>query len=266
MTASIPYVLTTLIYISLTIFNCHQVRHRCAGPVALNMARGALLIGIVLHALIIACAVYQSGGIIMNGAIIISMTLWLAVLILLLDSIRHRVWGLQILLLPWAAVASIWPLLSDILWPHTDTAKLFSWMHIHLFMAILAYVFFILAVLNAVLMMATLYCLHRGRLMSIFSDVPPLLVIESRQFHYIRTAFFLLTLTLLSGMIFNHEVFLSLSWYEYKIVFALISWLIFLGLLLGRHFFGWRGMMAVWWTFTGFVCLILVSVLTRLMV
>jgi ABC-type uncharacterized transport system permease subunit len=40
-------------------------------------------------------------------------------------------------------------------------------------------------------------------------------------------------------------------------VFAILSWLVFGGLLLGRHFRGWRGRTALVWTITGFTLLLL---------
>ena len=44
---------------------------------------------------------------------------------------------------------------------------------------------------------------------------------------------------------------------------AILSWLIFAGLLLGRHFRGWRGKIALRWTLAGFVALLLAYVGTR---
>jgi len=44
---------------------------------------------------------------------------------------------------------------------------------------------------------------------------------------------------------------------SYKTVFAVLSWLIFGGLLLGHWRFGWRGRLAIRWTLIGFVALLL---------
>jgi ABC-type uncharacterized transport system permease subunit len=46
-------------------------------------------------------------------------------------------------------------------------------------------------------------------------------------------------------------------------VFALASWLIFGGLLIGRYSRGWRGRTAVRWTLAGFVTLLLAYVGSR---
>ena len=43
-------------------------------------------------------------------------------------------------------------------------------------------------------------------------------------------------------------------------MFAIASWIVFAGLLLGRMVFGWRGRTALRWTITGFVMLMLAYV------
>jgi ABC-type uncharacterized transport system permease subunit len=51
--------------------------------------------------------------------------------------------------------------------------------------------------------------------------------------------------------------------FDHKTVFAIISWLIFAALLVGRHLRGWRGKVALRWTLAGFVALLLAYVGTR---
>jgi len=51
----------------------------------------------------------------------------------------------------------------------------------------------------------------------------------------------------------------SLAW----MVFALLAWGVFGGLLIGRAAFGWRGRTALRWTFIGFVMLLLAYVGSR---
>jgi ABC-type uncharacterized transport system permease subunit len=46
-------------------------------------------------------------------------------------------------------------------------------------------------------------------------------------------------------------------------VFAISSWLMFGALLIGRHFRGWRGRIALRWTLAGFVTLLLAYVGSR---
>ena len=47
---------------------------------------------------------------------------------------------------------------------------------------------------------------------------------------------------------------------NHKTVFAILSWLIYAGLLGGRKCYGWRGRTAIIWTLSGFAMLLLAYV------
>src|SRR4030095_15289323 len=116
----------------------------------------------------------------------------------------------------------------------------------HFLIAMLAYSLFTLAALHALLMMAAERSLHRGRLPRFLAHLPPLL-----------------TLTLLSGIFFSETLFGKALTFNHKTVFAILSWLIFAALLIGRHLRGWRGQLALRWTLAGFVALLLAYVGSR---
>jgi ABC-type uncharacterized transport system permease subunit len=73
----------------------------------------------------------------------------------------------------------------------------------------------------------------------------------------------LLTLTLATGVLFSEEIFGKALRFNHKTVFAILSWLIFGGLLVGRWRYGWRGRKALRWTLAGFVALLLAYVGSR---
>jgi ABC-type uncharacterized transport system permease subunit len=80
---------------------------------------------------------------------------------------------------------------------------------------------------------------------------------ETLLFRIIGAGFLLLTLTLASGIVFSEELFGKAMRFNHKTVFGILSWLIFGALLGGRTLYGWRGRIAVRWTLTGFVVLVL---------
>ena len=125
----------------------------------------------------------------------------------------------------------------------------------HLVVSFLAYGLLAVAALNAVLMTMLEKQLHRGTVMQ--DGAPPLLTLEAMLFKTIGVGFALLTLALLSGVFFSEELFGKALQFSHKTVFAILSWLVFGGLLLGRHFRGWRGRTALYWTITGFTLLLL---------
>jgi ABC-type uncharacterized transport system permease subunit len=104
--------------------------------------------------------------------------------------------------------------------------------------------------------------LHRKSQFLVMS-LPPLLTLEKLLFRVIAAAFVFLTLTLATGIVFSETLFGRPLRADHKTVFAVLSWLTFGLLLLGRWLYGWRGRTATRWTLTGFVLLILAYVGSR---
>jgi ABC-type uncharacterized transport system permease subunit len=131
---------------------------------------------------------------------------------------------------------------------------------LHFGIAMLAYSLFIVATVHAVVMLAEEKWLHRGLLPPFLKSLPPLLVMEALLFRMLLAAFVLLTLTVVSGVFFSEQLFGKPFTLTHKTVFAITSWFIFGGLLLGRYVRGWRGRVAVYWTLAGFTALLLAYV------
>lgn len=125
----------------------------------------------------------------------------------------------------------------------------------HLVVSFLAYGLLAVAALHAVMMTMLEKQLHRGAFLQ--GGTPPLLTLEAMLFRTIGVGFVLLTLAVFSGVFFSEELFGKPLQFSHKVVFAILSWLVFGGLLLGRHFRGWRGRTALVWTITGFILLLL---------
>ncbi|MCH9705416.1 MAG: cytochrome c biogenesis protein CcsA [Proteobacteria bacterium] len=85
----------------------------------------------------------------------------------------------------------------------------------------------------------------------------PLLVREQRYFNYVLLSFAVLTLTLASGIYTAISSNTPVFELTHKKIFACLTWLVFLLLLLGRYFAGWRGRVAQRWFFSGYVFLLL---------
>ena len=128
---------------------------------------------------------------------------------------------------------------------------------LHFVVAILAYALFTVAALHALLMLFLEKRLHAGTMPETLQGMPPLLRVERLLFQLLSVAFLLLTATLVSGVFFSEDLFGKAFQLTHKTVFAVFSWIIFGGLLLGHWKFGWRGRTAVRWTLIGFVLLLL---------
>ena len=81
----------------------------------------------------------------------------------------------------------------------------------------------------------------------------PLESLESGCFQSILAGFIVLTLALVSGAFFVQDLFAQHL--VHKVVLALVAWVVFGVLLLGRLRFGWRGRKALRWTFAGYTLL-----------
>jgi ABC-type uncharacterized transport system permease subunit len=86
---------------------------------------------------------------------------------------------------------------------------------------------------------------------------PPLLTLERYQFRLIGAGFVLLTLTLISGIVFSEQLFGKPVTFTHKNVFSVAGWLAFAILLFGRWRYGWRGRTALRWILGGAVLLAL---------
>ena len=163
--------------------------------------------------------------------------------------------------LPIAAISTLLPLLFTEVHqlPNAESIGF----RLHFLVAMLAYSLFTVAALHAVLMAAAERALHQGRLPSLLAGLPPLMTMETLLFRLIQAAFVLLTLTLVSGLLFSESLFGKAFVFNHKTVFAVLSWVIFAALLVGRHFRGWRGKIALRWTLAGFGALLLAYIGSR---
>jgi ABC-type uncharacterized transport system permease subunit len=86
---------------------------------------------------------------------------------------------------------------------------------------------------------------------------------EKLLFRLIGFGFVLLTLTVLSGVVFSEELFGQAFRWNHKNVFTMLSWILFGVLLIGRKWRGWRGKTALSFTLIGFTTLLLAYVGSR---
>jgi len=256
----LPHLATALLYAALAFYSW-RVRWSPAAGVpgeapALNVFEHySVLVPLALHAWLLARAAFAPDGLHLGVGNAVSAILWLTVLIYWLGNFYYRLDGLQSLVLPVAAVAALLPAVFPSLHPlpHTELAAF----KIHLLIAMLAYSLFTIASLHVLLMALLERRLHTGNLPRALRALPPLLAMETLLFRIIWAGFILLTLTLATGVIYSEELFGRAARFNHKTVFGVLSWFIFAALLAGRHFYGWRGRVAVRWTLAGFLMLVL---------
>jgi len=123
----------------------------------------------------------------------------------------------------------------------------------HVVIAILAYCLLAIAAIQALLYVYQERQLKRRASPAMLMALPPLQTMEQLLFRLIWTGFMLLTLTLVSGGAFSHEIFGKPFEFKHHTILAALGWLVFAVLLIKRHAQGLRGSQAVYWTVGGFV-------------
>ena len=121
----------------------------------------------------------------------------------------------------------------------------------HVGISLVAYSLFTLAALQAVFLSFARNRLKTHNPVLVF--FPPLAVMETILFQITGVAFVLLSLGLVTGVVYVENV--SQQHLVHKIVFTLLAWCTFAILLAGRHYKNWRGTTAINSVAIGFVLL-----------
>jgi ABC-type uncharacterized transport system permease subunit len=183
----------------------------------------------------------------------LSATAWL---VLLVYTIEHH-WFPQMqtrwLMSGVGMVTVILPLLFPGQSLHSTSS---AWLPFHWMLGMASYALFAAAVVHASLMNRAERQIRMG---AIDPTGLPLLTLERLTFRFVHIGFGLLSATLLAGWLFGEQLYgpdkaLRL---DHKTLFAILAWLVFLVLIWGRRYRGWRGPLAVRTLYSGAAMLLL---------
>ena len=208
---------------------------------------------LVLHAAALAGATVHGGNLTLGITEALSVFAWQAAVLLWVLGLLQPVQVLGVALYPFAAVAALWAAL----WPTPVAAiPLSDWkIQLHVILSLFSAGFLTLAAAQAVTLATQERLLHRGASASLAEALPPLQTMEQMLFLMIGLGFFMLSLSLLSGLLFVDD--LMAQHLAHKTVLSVGAWALFGVLLWGRWRWGWRGQTAVRWTLAGYGVLIL---------
>jgi ABC-type uncharacterized transport system permease subunit len=126
---------------------------------------------------------------------------------------------------------------------------------IHVVSSVIAFGLLSLAGVYAILVLAIDHSLKKHDLSRLVRSLPPLDKLENLLFQVIQIGFVLLTVALVSGLIYVDN--LMAQHLVHKTVLSVLAWIVFGALLLGRWIKGWRGAIAVRMTLAGIGLLLL---------
>ena len=216
-------------------------------------ARAAAAAAIVLHAAALTLEIFHEGRLTVGVTEALSLFSWQAAALLWMLALAQPLQALGVAIYPLAALAA----LAAALWPTSVTAiALTDWkIQLHVVLSLVSAGFLTLAAAQAVTLALQDRLLHQRVQGRVVQALPPLQTMEHLLFLLISLGFFILSLALLSGLLFVDD--LMAQHLAHKTVLSVIAWALFGGLLLGRWRAGWRGRTAVRWALTGYLLLLL---------
>ena len=215
----------------------------------------AVLAGLALsgHGLVLYREILVEAGFNLGFFHALSLVCWVIALFAVLIGLYRAMSNLVVIFFPVAALAlaleSIVPSASIV--PGGSAAGL----KMHILLSVAAYGLLTIGALQSLVLAFEEARLRNRQPVKIMNILPPMQVLEELLVQTLAIGFFLLSLSLATGMVFMHDMLgQHLS---HKVVFSILAWCIFAAVLWGRWSRGWRGRKLIYWTLGGFVSLLL---------
>ncbi len=231
----------------------HMLRGAEATTVSSRASLALALAGVLLHGYLVLATTMVDGGLRLGLFNAGSLAAWAVALLLVVAAWRMPVENLGIAIFPIAGLFA----LASALAPGGGTVISGSsrGLDLHIVSSILAYSLLTIAAFQAVLLAVQDRHLHNRQPGGIIRALPPLQTMERLLFRMIAVGFVLLSISLLSGLVFLEDLFAQHL--IHKTVLSIAAWGVFGVLLWGRWKLGWRGRVAIRWTLAGFATLML---------
>ena len=209
------------------------------------------LLAVVLHGVLLYGRLFSDNGLRMGLFDAASLVAWVAALLLIIGAMRRPLDNLGLLVLPLAALLIV----PSVIWPDARpvSSERSLGTEVHVLVSVLAFALLTIAACQSLLLAYQEYRLGEKRPAGLMHILPPLKIQEELLFQLIALGFFLLTLSLATGVAFVADM--MAQHLAHKTVLSIIAWSIFGVLLWGRWRYGWRGRTAVRLSLTGFMVL-----------
>lgn len=125
----------------------------------------------------------------------------------------------------------------------------------HIFTSVIAFGVLSIAGVYATFIALIDHLLRQHSVNKLVQNLPALDKLEGLLFHLIKAGFAVLTISLVTGLVFVNDLFGQHL--AHKTILSIFAWLIFALLLWGRWKRGWRGLVAVRMTLAGIALLLL---------
>lgn len=229
-----------------------------AGWRILRVGRALFLqipIALTIQGTALSLQIFHHGSLRIGLAESVSLFAWQSALTLWVFNLRENLEMLGIALYPLVGLCALFGSLTTN--KQGGLVPVNDWhIEVHIIISLLATGILTIACLQALALAFLEHLLHRQRnRLHLLRRLPPLQTMERLLFQTVFAGFFLLSLTLLSGLLFVHN--LAAQHLIQKTALSFCAWFIFGVLLWGRRRYGWRGHTAIRWVLSGYVVLVL---------
>lgn len=213
--------------------------------------RALVPLALLLHAAALVGQTLLGSHVLIGVGAVASLLAWLAALMLWVFCLREPLQALGVVTYPFAALCALLPLLDG---EPGNPIPLDDWrLGLHIILSLLSAGLLTLAAIHALAIAILDRILHRPESIALARRLPPLQTMEKLLFQLIFVGFFLLSLTLCSGLLIIpnlHGEHLA------QLILTASAWVIFSVLLWGRLRYGWRGRTAIRWALSGYATLV----------
>jgi ABC-type uncharacterized transport system permease subunit len=224
---------------------------------SVSLPRRAVLLPAIaaagFHTLLFVNATYQGHQFNLNLYNALSLVALLVVMFALFGCLWRPMENLGVVLFPVAMITVVlqWSFGTD-----TQVVVDYAWqLQFHVALSIISFAVLSIASAQAILLAIQDRALRHHQMAGPMEALPALQTMETMLFQLIGLGFALLTLALVSGVVFVDN--LMTQHLLHKTVLSFSAWFVFGVLLWGRWQFGWRGRTAINMTVTGMAVLLL---------
>ena len=253
------FMATIALYLGGTAFSSAYLSRR--DDTLSKIALGITGVGFLMHTVALLARMVEAGSVSLTSLHdALSFFAWSLVLVFLWVDVRHRIHVMGAFLLPIALLSMVWAAALP-----RETAPMLKTVWVHVTLSMLGTVGFAVAFAAGLM-----YVIQDGLLKSkqfnvLYTKLPPLDFLDHLNQLAIVTGFPLLTLGIITGAL-SAEVARGayVNWNPEQI-WALVTWVFYFVVLLGRMTVGWRAKRAAYLTIIGFggVVLTLIGVVLK---
>ncbi len=208
---------------------------------------------LLLHAYILYQLILIELGMDMGFYNALSLVSWVITFIVIITTFLKPTINLAMIILPISSITLILTLIMPSQRIVSETGNL--GLDIHIIFSIAAYSLLSIASLQAIIFAIQDHFLKIKHPVTTMRIFPPMQIMEDLLVQLLWIGFFLLSLALVTGLMFVHDVFAQHL--SHKTLLTILAWFFYGIVLFGRWSRGWRGKILVRWTLVGFALLAL---------